>query len=102
MFAGSISYKNIPKFYADGDLFVNFSDMGSVDKVILEAVATGLLVLTSNEAFRDILPEKYLTEKALEKIITLSKAKKDESLRECIIKDYSLKNLIEKIKQNTG
>ncbi len=103
IFAGPILYKNIPKFYADGDLFVNLSNTGSIDKAVLEAMASGLLVLTSNEAFRDILPEKYLTEKApeqiAEKIIALSKSGKDESLRKYVSENHSLENLIGKIVQ---
>ncbi len=81
IFVGSIPHGNIPKFYADEDLFVNLSGTGSVDKAVLEAMAAGLLVLTSNEAFRSILPEKYLTEnnpeQIAEKITALSKQEKD-------------------------
>ncbi len=101
IFAGSIPHKDIPKFYADGDLFINLSDTGSVDKAVLEAMAAGLLVLTSNEAFKPILSEKYLTEnnseQIAEKIITLSKPEKDKNLREYVLQNNSLENLIKNL-----
>jgi glycosyltransferase involved in cell wall biosynthesis len=40
--------------YRDADLFVNCSDTDSVDKTVLEAMSTGLPVVTSNAAFADV------------------------------------------------
>src|SRR3989338_8762744 len=54
-FVGPVSNKYIGEFYQSGDLFINLSDTGSLDKAILEAMACGLKILTSNEAFKDIL-----------------------------------------------
>jgi len=68
-FVGSISNNDIAEFYQSGDIFVNLSDTGSADKVVLEAMATGLNILTSNEAFKNVVSEKYFTEKKPE-IIT--------------------------------
>lgn len=100
-FSGKISYKNIADFYGGGDLFVNFSDTGSLDKAVLEAMAAGLLVLTSNEAFKNILAEKYFTGKNPEeiagKIIALAQAGRDPDLREYVLKNHSLDNLISRI-----
>lgn len=97
-FIGAIPNKDIPDFYQKGDLFVNFSDTGSIDKVILEAMASGLLVLTSNEAFKNILPEKYFTsknsEEIAEKIIKLSESGIDPGLRDYVVKNHSLENTI--------
>ena len=98
---GFDAHGKIAEFYAEGDIFVNLSDTGSIDKAILEAMASGLLVLTSNEAFKPILSGKYLTEndpeQIAEKIIALSKSEKDENLREYVAKNHSLENLIKKI-----
>ncbi|MEK7522407.1 MAG: glycosyltransferase, partial [Patescibacteria group bacterium] len=60
-FVGPIPNKNIVEFYQSGDLFVNLSDTGSLDKAVLEAMACGLKVLTSNEAFKNIVPEENFT-----------------------------------------
>jgi glycosyltransferase involved in cell wall biosynthesis len=101
IFVGSIPYRSIPEFYQEGDLFVNLSDTGSIDKAILEAMACGLLVLTSNEAFKNILAEKYFTtknpEEIAEKIIILSRANPDSDLRDCVVKNHGLEALIKKI-----
>ncbi len=100
-FAGSIPYKNITGFYQRGDLFVNFSDTGSLDKAVLEAMASGLSVLTSNEAFKNILPEKYFTSKNSQeiagKIMALSGIPADPALRDYVFKNHSLDRLINKI-----
>ena len=100
-FVGSISNKDIAEFYQEADLFVNFSDTGSLDKAILEAMACGLKVLTSNEAFKDILKEENITDKNPEnianKIISLSKNQSSSSLREYAAKNHSLDNLIDKM-----
>lgn len=101
VFVGAISNKNIAEFYAGGDLFVNFSDTGSIDKVVLEAMASGLLVLTSNEAFKDVLIPRYFTrknpEEIAEKIIALSQAEPDPELRRYVVENHDLGNLVRKI-----
>lgn len=103
-FLGSIPYTEMPKYYQNSDLVVNLSLTGSVDKVVLEAMASGCLVLTCNEAFENILDNKYLFKNKdfiglAEKIINLKTAPKDESLRKIVIKDHNLDNLIDKILQ---
>ena len=54
-FLGSISQQHHSKFYARSFLHLNVSATGSMDKTVLEALACGCPVLTSNEAFREIL-----------------------------------------------
>lgn len=102
-FVGPISNKDIAEFYKGGDLFINLSDTGSVDKAGLEAMACGLQVLTSNEAFKDIVPEENFTSKNLEevvqKIIFLMKNENGVNLREYVFKNHNLNNLIVKITQ---
>lgn len=100
-FVGVVPHKDVAVFYTGGDLFVNLSDTGSMDKAVLEAMASGLLVLTSNEAFKSELDERYLTdtnpENIANKIIALSKNEKDFGLVEYVVKNHDLKNLIKKI-----
>lgn len=50
-FQGELNYDFVDEAYAEADLFVNLSATGSIDKAVLEAAASGVLVLTSNEAF---------------------------------------------------
>ena len=100
-FVGPIPNKDIPEFYKEGDLFVNLSDTGSLDKAVLEAMASGLLVLTSNEAFKEILPSRNFVNNdpmdIAEKIILLSKEDPNPELREYVIKNHNLNNLIDKL-----
>lgn len=58
-FLGFIPYKQIPPVYRRANIFVSASRTGSVDKAVLEAMACGSLVLTSNDSFRSILPKEY-------------------------------------------
>jgi len=101
-FLGGVVYREMPQRYEESDLMISLSDTGSVDKVVLEGMASGCLVLTCNEAFQEILPNKYLfkkrnTQDLAEKIINLKKSERDESLREMITEHYNLDNLIDRI-----
>ena len=102
-FVGPISNKYIAEFYQSGNLFINLSDTGSLDKAILEAMACGLKILTSNEAFKDILPEENFTKKepkaVAEKIENLSKSpnmNKDKFV-DYMSANHGLDNLVKKI-----
>ncbi len=102
-FVGWISNKLIPDFYRSGDLFINLSGTGSVDKAVLEAMSCGLLVLTSNEAYGTILEAKYLVSAAeplqlAEKILTLKNSGGDRKLlRQIVVENHNLNNLIGKV-----
>jgi len=100
-FVGPIPNKYIAEFYQSGDLFINLSDTGSLDKAVLEAMACGLKILTSNEAFKDILKEDNIADKNPEniafKIINLASSEKKYSLVEYTAKNHGLDNLAEKI-----
>jgi len=52
---GALAYREIPAAYGECSLFVSTSLTGSVDKVVLEAMASSRLVLTCNESFPPIL-----------------------------------------------
>ena len=54
-FLGSIPHDEIPRLLANSDLFINLSTTGSMDKAVLEAFASEVPVVSSNEAFRTIL-----------------------------------------------
>lgn len=102
-FVGPIPYSKIQDFYAEGDIFVNLSNTGSVDKAVLEAMSSGLSVITSNEAFKNILPVRYFLENTsadalARKIRELSSENRPNlELRDIVIKNHSLEKLIKKI-----
>ena len=64
-------------------------------------MACGLKILTSNEAFKNILKEENITDKNPEdianKIISLAKTVNDYSLTEYVAKNHNLYNLVGKI-----
>ena len=102
-FVGPIPNKDIVNFYQEGDLFVNFSDTGSLDKAVLEAMSCGLKILTSNEAFKDIVPKESFTsnnpQEIAEKIEKLAETDQINivNLAEYVAKNHGLDNLTAKI-----
>jgi glycosyltransferase involved in cell wall biosynthesis len=54
-FPGAVPYREVPRWYADSTLVVNASLTGSLDKVVLEAMASGRPVLSCNEAIPPVL-----------------------------------------------
>lgn len=52
-FAGAVSPEEVSRFICAADIFANPSATGSLDKVGLEALVSGVPVVTSNPAFSD-------------------------------------------------
>ncbi len=107
-FAGWVANKDIVRYYHQADLFINTSGTGSLDKVVLEALACGCLAITSNEAFQEFLPsELLLADKSpselAEKINWLKAMPADEKeqlrrkLRQKVAEEHGLEALIRKI-----
>lgn len=63
--AGPIPHQKLPALLNQQDLFLNFSTTGSMDKAGLEALATGIPVISTNEAYEDLLSpfELYVGER---------------------------------------
>lgn len=99
-FIGSVPFRKVAELYRKHDLFINVSDTGSLDKAVLEAMASGLIILTANEAYKDIIPPQYFLSHNPEKIAaSIIRAANSEkiSLREYVIKNHGLKAFIAKI-----
>ena len=54
VFTGRIAPEMIAPQLAEADIFVNLGTTGSLDKAIVEAMASGCLVISCNDAFRTI------------------------------------------------
>lgn len=97
-FVGSISNSKILDYYQDAEVFVNLSDTGSLDKVVLEAMSVGLPVVTTNEAFEEIIPNQFVKEldieKVSKKITEMRSVGKLNLNRQYVIDNHSLSNLI--------
>jgi glycosyltransferase involved in cell wall biosynthesis len=107
-FLGPLPQDEIIPYYQNCDLFVNFSETGSLDKVVLEAMASKKIVLTSNVAFKNIVPAELFLEKndtnlLIEKIkeIYFMQDDRKNKIRERLFKEveenHNLANLIKKI-----
>jgi len=104
-----VLHTDLPRELCKSPIFVNMSKTGSLDKAVLEAMSSGIPVLTSNESFSAILGNdtNMLTftdaESLADRIAgirTLSEAQGDElslRLRSIIVREHNLKNLVSKI-----
>jgi len=97
-FVGDVAPSDIPAWYNKADILLNLSDTGSLDKAVLEAMASGMQVLTANEAFAHIVPETNFTKMNVEEIATkisdLLRIPADSVLREYVVKNHNISNLI--------
>jgi|SRR3989344_5868381 len=88
----------LPKIYQEHDIFVHMSRTGSLDKVVLEAMACGIKVLSCNEASRNFLPANrifYNSTDLAEKILR----NEDDNFdgRQYALDHHDLKKLISRI-----
>lgn len=101
IFKGSVAQEDLPGQYKNAKVFLNLSDTGSLDKAVLEAMSLGLIVFSSNIAFKDILNEQFLESKNPTYIAEKIKGVHNESIglsnREFVIKNHSLDKLIKNI-----
>ncbi len=100
-FIGPLANSQMDDFYRSGHVFVNVSDTGSFDKAVLEAMACGVHVLTSNEAFKSVLNPDFFVDKEpgkiAEKLMALSTKPVDRALREFVVNKNNLSILIKRI-----
>jgi glycosyltransferase involved in cell wall biosynthesis len=110
-FKGAVSYEELPSHLEKSDLFVSTSNTGSLDKAILDAMASFMPVLTCNVALEDVLgphKEKLMFKKGdfqelASKIEAINKMSLEErmelggSLRKIVERDHSLENFVDKI-----
>jgi glycosyltransferase involved in cell wall biosynthesis len=90
-----------------GDMFINVSRTQSLDKAVLEAMASGTVPLTTNRAFRSILEPLGLYVESdsptvlADAIVAVSGRPDFESLRaevrDIVVRDHSLSALIPRI-----
>lgn len=111
-FYGRIEHNKIADFYRQADIFVSLTPTGSFDKAMLEAMASGSIVLTVNEGLRKFLepalaekilirPEQ-LSHKVLE-IFSLSEQEKEkirQDLRNMVVQNHSINSMIPKLAAN--
>lgn len=108
-FTGKINFLQMPSFYRNAYLSVSFGSEGSVDKVILESLATGTPAIMATKAlenqlgvYSEILIVKNRLEliKGIKAIINMNKnqyIKMSETMRNIVLENHDLQKLMKKI-----
>lgn len=101
---GGILHDNLPQVLNLQDIFLNFATTGNMDKAGLEALAVGIPVLATNDAFKPLLQpyELYvpsthptLIADAIQKFMSRTdKAAVAATLRNKVVAEHSLARLI--------
>ncbi len=72
-FIGTVPRYELPNWYQNADLFVNLSNLGGMDKAVMEAVCCHTPILTSNRSYepmlKEIAPSAFLPKNDPKKIV---------------------------------
>ena len=102
-FHGARPFSEIPAYFQEHDVFLNLSSTGSLDKAVLEAMASGLSVISANEAYRSLLPPAYFLERSnpellAERIKMLAdEPRPNRILRDIVCREHGLEGTVLKI-----
>ena len=101
-FVGKINHKALPQYYRSHDIFVHLSKTGSVDKTLLEAMACGMKVLSSNDSAKVFLPSNLIFKEnnpndLAAQIMSTRNSITDTKLRDYVVQNHNLDELINKI-----
>ena len=101
-FEGKISNKDLPVYYQSHQIYANLSRTGSLDKTIVEAMASGCTVLSSNDSARQFLPPELVVDdnnpqQLADKIMEIKSEDYGVQLRQYVVQNHSLGQLINKI-----
>jgi glycosyltransferase involved in cell wall biosynthesis len=104
---GKVRYEEIPFFYNDAFVHLSFSETGSMDKTLLEALSAGCPVVTSNKSLFEIISKEdqvieYKSEKVAQRVLDLYKNQNSTTKaqkRETIIKHHDFNNFVLKLRQ---
>jgi len=99
-FTGRVEHQELPALYNSNNLFIHMSKTGSLDKVILEALACGITAVSSNDSARAFLPAEYIfKEDSPDDLSNKIKYtfKHHLNFRDYVIKNHNLDSLISKI-----
>jgi glycosyltransferase involved in cell wall biosynthesis len=110
-FVGFVPQPYIPIYYRSGFLHLNVSQTGSMDKTVVEALACGCPVLTSNEAFHDLLrdyPDFIIHDERPEAIagqildLHARRARYDRAtLRTLVVGQHDMRSYVQKVLTNS-
>jgi glycosyltransferase involved in cell wall biosynthesis len=110
-FLGAVPHRQVVDHYQLADLFVNLCPTGGLDKAVLEAMACGVIPLTSNRAFASVLgawghellfPEGD-AKTLVERLIVLKQRENGsgqclgKNLRAMVVSEHSIESLVDKL-----
>jgi glycosyltransferase involved in cell wall biosynthesis len=115
-FAGRIPFPEVPSRYQRGSLFLHLSETHSMDKAILESMASGCVPISRNESFRELAQEHGLQSLvpdagpealggSMMRALGLSPAERDRlvrRLRGIVEREHSLDSLADKLMGHLG
>lgn len=107
-FAGGVLYEKTVELFNQNKIFINLTSSGSFDKTILEAMASGCLVVVANQSVFDVLNDegKVLDINTAEvssqivKSFLISKVDEEKiiaKMRKFVVEKHSLKLLAERL-----
>ena len=111
-FTGDVNYNQMPGYYDNAEILIDAVPAGGFDKVILEAMASGVVPLTSNEYLKPVFPENlreklFFKQGDLKDLLEKLKAILDKKfwedgetvikLRNIVVEKYSLGAFIDKL-----
>jgi glycosyltransferase involved in cell wall biosynthesis len=110
-FVGAVPFHRVPDVYRRGAIFLNVSETGSLDKAILESMASGCIPISRNRSFTGIARAEGLdflvpppgpegVAECLREVLALPTAEKDalrHRLREIVVRNHSLNALMDEI-----
>ncbi len=108
-FKGRALYGEMPQVYQNADILINLCSTGGMDKAVLEAMASGIMVLVSNLSFTEelgpyqgiLMFQQGNSQDLAEKICFLKSQIEISAigsfLRERVVKCHNLDNVIERI-----
>lgn len=107
-FVGGVDFIDAPKTYQRHEVYLNFTDSGSFDKTVIEALACGTKVLVSNTSMKDMLPpgsyttgEEALSVEKLQTLLALSSEVEEEYHKHAqkFVESQSLSKLMDELRE---
>jgi glycosyltransferase involved in cell wall biosynthesis len=115
-FVGAVPHQQVVSYYQKADLFVNLSRTDSLDKATLEAMACGVVPVTSNPAFEPLLGtlsarlmfaagESRDLAHRMEKLLRFSEVERmvlGRELRAVVVQRHSVRGLMDRLLEVWG